>query len=214
MPTTIATIRARIRQDLHDEDSSAYRWADAVLDRHISQTVRELSLVAPLEATASLTTTGGSREVSIATAAANRVAVEAVEYPTGRYPRSYARFSLWADTLTLLVEGPPAGAEPITLYYTKLHILDANGSTLPAAQEDMVAAGAAAYAALEWASFATNRVNVGGEDTWRHYLAWGQERLAAFHQALAGLSRQRALKPVRLYAPAQPQPSQSTDWGP
>lgn len=45
--TTIATIRARIRQDLHDEDSSAYRWIDAVLDRHIGRSTNEYSLHAP-----------------------------------------------------------------------------------------------------------------------------------------------------------------------
>ena len=213
MPTTISTIRARVRQDLHDEDSTAYRWTDAVLDRHINQAVREISLVAPQEAAAALTTTPGSRDISIASVA-NRVAVEAVEYPTGRYPRSYARFSLWADMLTVLTDSPPAGAEPATLYYTKLHTLDAVGTTLPAAQEDLVAVGAAAYAALEWASFATNRVNVGGQETWRHYLAWGEEQRAAFHQGLAALSRQRALKSARFYVPAEPRPSQSTDWGP
>src|SRR5256885_17867 len=31
--TTIATVRALVRKDLHDEDASNYRWTDAVLDR-------------------------------------------------------------------------------------------------------------------------------------------------------------------------------------
>ena len=49
MPTTITTIRARVRQDLHDEDSAAYRWTDAVLDRHIGRAVNEYSIAALLE---------------------------------------------------------------------------------------------------------------------------------------------------------------------
>lgn len=213
MSTTISTVRARVRQDLHDEAASSYRWTDAELDRHIGRAVREISLTAPLEAVASLTTTAGSRELSLA-AVADIVAVEAVEYPTWDYPPSYVRFSLWAGALTLLVDSPPAGAEPARVLYTKLHTLDATTSTLPAALEDLVATGAAAYAALEWASYATNRVNVGGDETWRHYLTWGEERLAAFHQGLAQQARRRALRARRFYTPAQPKPSQSTDWGP
>ncbi len=47
--SSLATIRADVRKDLHDEDSSAYRWADAVLDRHPKRALREYSLVSPLE---------------------------------------------------------------------------------------------------------------------------------------------------------------------
>src|SRR3989337_900717 len=103
MPTTIATIRARVRQDLHDEDSASYRWTDAELDRHIGRAVGELSLTAPLEAKTTLTTTAGSRELSLVLLA-DIVAVEAVESPAGDSPPSYARFSRWAGALTLLVE--------------------------------------------------------------------------------------------------------------
>ncbi len=36
-----------------------------------------------------------------------------------------------------------------------------------------MATGAGGYAALEWASYATNRINSGGDDVWRHYHTWG-----------------------------------------
>ena len=61
------------------------------------------------------------------------------------------------------------------VYYGKLHKLDANSSTIPSSLEELVAIGAEGYAALEWSSFATNRVNVGGAEVWRHYQA-GAER--------------------------------------
>ncbi|MDP2725911.1 MAG: hypothetical protein Q8P59_00065, partial [Dehalococcoidia bacterium] len=64
--TTIATIRANVRKDLHDEDAANYRWTDAELDRHISHTVREFSRYVPLQQKTVLTTTAGSREVSAA----------------------------------------------------------------------------------------------------------------------------------------------------
>ncbi len=211
--TTISDIRARVRTDLHDEDSQNYRWTDAELDRHIGRAVTELSLATPLEAKSTLTTTAGSRDVSI-TSLSDRVSVEAVEYPTGKYPPVYVRFSLWADILTLLVDSSPDGGENVDVYYAKLHTLDATTSTLPQALEDLVATGAGGYAALEWASFATNRVNVGGEDVWRHYLAWGQDRLSAFMRGLTKHSRKSAVRARRLYPPQRLPEDKTTVVGP
>ncbi|MDO8750364.1 MAG: hypothetical protein Q7K03_04370, partial [Dehalococcoidia bacterium] len=160
-----------------------------------------------------LTTTAGSRDLSLATVA-GLVAVEAVEHPAGLYPPSYVRFNVWSGTLTLLVDSAPSGGLGVNVYYGAVHTLDATASTLPANLEDLVATGAAAYAALEWASFATNRINVGGEDVWRQYLVWGQELMAAFMRRLSQLSRKNAVRARSLYVPAHPGPSQTTDWGP
>lgn len=209
----LAEMRTRVRRDLHDEDSSNYRWTDDELDRHIGHAVRELSLSLPLEAKANLTTTAGSRELSIASLS-DLVVIEAVEYPVAKYPPSYVRFSVWGDTLTLLIDQVPGDGEEVYIYYGQLHTLDANGSTIPSPVEDLVATGAAGYAAVEWASFATNRVNVGGDETWRNYLIWGQDRLAAFMQGLARHSRKNAVRVRRLYRPYEPKDSQSTNWGP
>ena len=194
-------MRTLVRRDLHDEDPAGYRWSDDELDRHIARAVRELSLAVPLEAKAVLTTTAASRDLSLASLA-DRVSIEAVEYPVGSYPPAYVSFSLWADTLTLLVDSPPLAAQEVNVFYGRLHTLDDTTSTVPAALEDVLATGAAAYAALEWASFASNRVNVGGADVWRSYLVWGQERLAAFAAALARHGRRSGVRARRLYRPA------------
>ena len=77
-----------------------------------------------------------------------------------------------------------------------------------------VVTGAAAYAALEWANYAVNRINTGGEEVWRQYLAWGEDRLAAFQSQLARTGRRASLRRRQLYRPVQPAASQSTDWGP
>ena len=209
----LSEMRALVRRDLHDEDAANYRWSDDELDRHIQRAVRELSLAAPLEQKALLTTTAGSRDLSLASLT-GRVTVDAVEFPVDQYPLVYAGFSLWGDTLTLLIDSAPAAAESVRAYYGGLHILDESSSTLPASLEDVVATGAAGYAALEWASFATNRVNVGGSETWRDYLVWGEQRLAAFAAALARYGRRSAVRVGRLYTPALSPDVQTADLQP
>jgi hypothetical protein len=54
--TSLTTLRARLRQELHDEDAADYRWTDAVLNRHLARAVRELSLVLPREQKTALST--------------------------------------------------------------------------------------------------------------------------------------------------------------
>ena len=196
----LPSMRARLRRDLRDTDPANERWPDEALDRHIERALRELSLAAPLEATATLRTVAGSRDLSVA-ALSDRVSIDAVEYPVGRYPASRPPFSLWGETLTLQLDALPAAGEVVTVHYSKLHTLDDAGSTLPEALEDVVATGAGAYAALEWASFAVNRVNVGGAETWRHYHVWAQERLAEFARALARHGRARRARSRVLSSP-------------
>jgi hypothetical protein len=191
-------MRSRIRKDLHDEDSQNYRWTDSELNRHIDHALRELSLSCPLEARSTLSTTAGSRDLSLSSIS-DLLEIEAVEYQAGDYPPSYVRFSVWADTLTLLTDTVPGDSEDVYVYYGKLHTLNADSSTIPPKLEDLVALGSAAYAAIEWASFATNRVNLGGAETWRNYLTWGQDRLAAFMRGLAKHSRKNTVRVRQLY---------------
>lgn len=188
----LSEMRVRVRRDLRDEDATAERWSDAALDRHIARAVAELSLASPREATAVLTATAGSRDLDIASLT-GRVAVESVEFPVGQYPPAHVEFTVWGETLTLEMPGLP-GAQSVTVRYTAAHTLDAVGTTLPVALQDIAAGGAAAYAALEWSSYATNRVNVGGAETWRDYHTWSLERLAAFHAALAKHGRARRVR--------------------
>ncbi len=201
---------ALVRQDLHDTDPAQYRWEDAALTRHIAHAVKDFSQASPREAQATLATTAGSREVDIGSLT-DRVRLEAVEYPVGRFPASYVRFSLWADVLTLLGEEEPDGAD-CQIYYGRLHTLDAAGSSLPAQYEDLVATGACGYAATELAASAINRVNVGGADTLEEFVAWGKGKLDLFHAELKKLKRNLQVR--QLYVPCRPASAQSTDFGP
>jgi len=197
---TIATFRANIRKDLHDEDATAYRWTDAALDRHITRAVNEYSLHAPLEQRTGLTTTPNSRDLGIA-GLANLIDVEAVEWPIGEFPPRRVGFSIWQTTLTMDVVGAPSAAESANVYWTRMHTIDVATSTVPASDEDIVCAGGAAYAALDWTSFATNRINTGGEDVWGRYKAFADERLRQFQRELRRVGRSNMVRQRRLYAP-------------
>jgi hypothetical protein len=205
-------MRAIVRCDLHDEDSGNYRWSNDELDRHIAHAVRDFSEAIPYEQKETLATTGGSREIDIS-AITSRIMVQAIEYPIDKFPQIYQRFSLWADTITLLGDEVPDGSNAY-IYYGKLHTLDAESSTIPSHLEDLIATGACGYAAVEWAAFAINRVNVGGTITPGEFMDWGKEKLSYFRQELKRLSRRNRARISQLYKPAHSVASQTTDYGP
>ena len=208
----LSDMRAIVRRDLHDEDDTNYRWSDNELDRHIAHAVKEFSGAIPDEQKAALATTSGSRDIDISSLT-GRVMVEAVEYPVDRFPKRYQRFARWGDTVTLLGEEVPDGANA-NIYYGKLHTLDVTTSTIPPQFEDFIAVGAAGYAAVEWAAFAINQVNVGGVVTPREFLAWGNDRLDYFRGELRRLGRRHRVRARQLYKPYYQPASQTTDYGP
>lgn len=159
----LTEMRAIVRRDLHDEDAANYRWTNDELDRHIARAVKEFSEAMPLEQKAILATTTGPRELSVVSLT-GRVMLEVIEYPVDKFPKQYRRFALWGDTVTLLDSIIPDGSN-CYIYYGKLHTLDAGSSTIPAPYEDLVATGAAGYAALEWSFYTVNRVNTGGKQS-------------------------------------------------
>jgi len=181
----LAAMRTLVRRDLHDQDVQSYRWTDDELDRHIGRAVKELSLASPREQRALIATTSGSRDVSVA-ALTDLVVLLAVEYPVDSLPRRWVRFSLFEGTVTLLEGAAPQG-DDCRVYYGGLHTLDADGTTLPAPYEDLVAGGAAAYAALEWAVHSVDRVNVGGDQVAAGFLEWAKGRGDYFRAELKRL---------------------------
>ncbi|MDP3880131.1 MAG: hypothetical protein Q8Q07_07510 [Dehalococcoidales bacterium] len=208
----LADMRAIVRRDLHDEDATNYRWTDNELDRHIAHAVKDFSEAIPYEQKTTKATTSGSREIALSTIT-DRIVVEAVEYPVDKFPKKYQRFSLWADTLTLLGDEMPDGSNAY-IYYGKLHTLDATSSTISAVYEDMLAAGATGYAAVEWAIYAVNRVSIGGSPTSAEFLAWGREKLNCFKAELKRLGRRNRVRTRSLYRPYYPSNAKSTDYGP
>lgn len=200
--TVLADVRARVRQDLHDEDSSAYLWTDAVLDRHIAHALSDYSIDCGLEQKSTLTTTAGSRDISLSSLT-DAIAIERVEWPVGSYPPQFVGFSLWADVLTLDVVGAPTSVQNVYVYWTKKHTLSSGTSTIPTEHEDLVAVGAVGYAALDRETLAINKINLGG-DVWGRYAALGKERLATFRAELRRLGRNNTVRSRRLYSTDAP----------
>ncbi|MBI2767653.1 MAG: hypothetical protein HYX53_17280 [Chloroflexi bacterium] len=194
--TVLSDVRDRVRKDLRDTDAAAYRWSDAQLERHIDHALTEVSLALPQEKTATLATTSGSRELSLA--ALDVIEVERVEYPLGSYPPEYVGFATWATSLMLQVDALPVGA-PAKLYFTARHTLDGTGTSLSPQQVDLVAMGAGAYAALEQAIYAADRITTGA-DAAGGYADWGRARLTAFQQLLLQYGRRNRVRGNRLYS--------------
>jgi len=208
----LTDMRALVRRDLHDEDSENYRWTDDELNRHIAHAVKDFSERIPDEQKATKATSSGSREMDISTLT-NRIMVEAVEYPVDNFPKRYQRFTLWGNTLTLLGTEVPDGSNAY-IYYGKLHTLDISTSTIPAMHEDLIAVGACGYAAIEWAAYAINRVNVGSTSTPQDFLAWGREKLGYFQTEIKRLGKRNRTRISSLYRPYYPSVSRATDYGP
>ena len=211
--SNLATLRGVVRTDLHDEDPTSERWTDAELDRHIKRALLEYSQVRPLEQKAVLQTAAGSRDLDVS-GLAPRVRIVAAEFPTGEYPPAYVPFVLWGDTLTLDLTAAPSGSQNVQIYWHKTQAINGT-ATFPATHDDIIATGAAGYAALEWASFASNRLNVGGDEVWGRYMEFGRVRLAAFKEQLRLLPEANRTRTARLYSPVDRRlTSQFTDPGP
>ena len=208
----LSDMRTNVRRDLRDEDSENYRWTNDELERHITRAVSEFSEAVPLEQKAQLLTTLGSMDIDISSLS-DRIMVKALEYPIDAWPRSYQRFSLWEDTLTLLGDYVPDGSD-CYIYYGKLHTLDVSSSTIPTKHEDLVALGAEGYALVAWAAFAINQVSLGGTGTPTLFRIEGQQKLRQFRKELKRLGRLGKARVARLYTPATSIVSMSSDPGP
>lgn len=208
----LSEMRTVVRRDLHDEDSGNYRWTDDELDRHIAHAVGDYSEAVPNEQKATVATVSGSGDIDVS-GLSDRINIEAIEYPVDKFPRRFRRFSVWGDTVTLLDNEVPDGSNAY-IYYGKMQTLDAAGSTVPVRHEDLIAAGACGYAALEWAIYAVNRVNIGGDTTPSEMLKWGREKIAFFRGELRRAGRKNRVRIRSLYQPCYQPVSKSTDYGP
>jgi len=193
----LSDMRTLVRRDLKDEDNSNYRWQDNEIDRAIARAVAELSRYVPREMKATILTTDGSREIALTTLT-DRVSVDRVEFPVGETPRSFQRFTVYSETITLIgdVEGDGANCY---VYWGKVHTLDGSTSTIPSYLEDVLALGAAAYAVLAQTQYRTDTAGFGGERADTDYQSWGTVMLKEFKAQLKRFGRGRKLKISQFY---------------
>jgi hypothetical protein len=206
----LADMRDLVERDLHDETNAV--WTTDELDRAIQLAVQEFSYAIPVEDSTTESSVS-SRDIDIS-ALSTRVMIQAVEYPTGNYPKTYVRFSIWGDTLTLLVDTEPDGTYDAEIYYGKMHTLNGSSSTIPSIHENLIAKGAQGFALTQWAADAINRTNVGGSDVAATYERQGHRLLQEFRKELKRLGRQNRVRIRQLYAPYYPIVSKNTVVGP
>ena len=194
---TLSTMRVLVRRDLKDEDSSNYRWQDNEIERAIGRALAELSRYVPREMKSTTATVASSRYIDISTLT-DRVSVDRVEFPVGETPRSFQRFAVYADTITLIgdVEGDGANCY---IYWGKVHTLDVSTSTIPTYLDDVLALGAAAYAVLSHTQYRTDTAGFGGERADTDYQSWGTVMLKEFKAQLKRFGRGRKLKISQFY---------------
>ena len=186
----LTTMRANVRKDLHDEDSGNYRWTDAVLNRHIDRAVKEYQVARPRSGTATVAATA-SRRYDLS-AQSGYLWCERVEYPIDDDPPKYLEFrEEGGGSVYLLCDEAPVAGQNIKFWYARAHTLEGSSSTIPVEDEELVALGAAAHAAIEWANYAVGRINV-GERTAEQYKSWGEAGLAEFRSRLESLCLQQA----------------------
>ena len=195
--TTLTDIRDRLRIDL--ADPAGDRWDDAALDRHIHRALRDIDNAVPREATTTLPTTAGSRELDIS-GIDGLTGVDALEYPAGLAPASYPRFRTWAG-VAALQDGVVFRGDDAVVFYTAAHELDESGTTLPVHLEDVLATGAAAYAVLERSPGTLGTVTTGGASVPRDFESIGRSWMAAFRELLHHHRRSR-VQSSRLRLPA------------
>ena len=206
MPSSLATIRARLQIVL--DDAGAAFWTTAELDEHIQRALSDLSHHIPLEKKTTLATVNADRDLDISSLTA-RVRVKAVEYKTGNWPRTFQPFTIWEDTLTFTGDTVPDGANA-DIYWHALHTIN-GANTLPDDHEEILIFGAAARACRQQQAETTDQLTTGGPGTERN---WGA--LAAHYQAEyeTRLHRRRGIGQHRTYAPTEPLPTQDSDPGP
>ena len=179
----LATMRARVREDLQDEDEANYRWTNDQVDGAIERVVREFSIVKPIQQQDDIATVESSRDIDISSLS-GLVGVESVEFPIGQNPSYYQKFRIWQDTIQMSDEGD--GSDARVRWY-KEHTLDAESSTIPSQFEEIIVLGATGYLAASASVYTVDKATIAGKWATINFLKWGQERLDRYQKKLKAL---------------------------
>jgi len=168
-----------------------------------------------------ITNPARSRSVSLASLTA-LWDVEAVEWPTGVYPRKWRRFEISPDkqSLTLLLTAPPSAVENVLVRWTKAQAInDLNGATattVPEELEELLLRGTYGFACWAYATPAADnfRYQDGAQfaqvddsmiaPEWRER---GERALAEFRARLSDLQRSRVAQAPGRVVWSEPRPA-------
>lgn len=179
----LVTMRARVREDLQDEDDTNYRWTNDQVDGAIERVVREFSIVKPIQQQDDIATVDSSREIDISSLS-ELISVESVEFPIDQNPPYYQFFTKWQDTIQMTDEGD--GTDARVRWY-KEHTLDAESSTIPTQFEEIIVLGATGYLATSASVYTVDKATIAGRHATANFLKWGQTRLDRYDKKLKAL---------------------------
>jgi hypothetical protein len=192
----LPTMRTCVETDLKDTTNS--RWSDDEINRAIARAVSDYQEASPYIAKVSIAM-GASRWFDLS-GQSGYLWCEAVEFPVDDTDGSQGAPSLrlFREERALqrvwVLGKLPAAGENVRFWYAKPHTLDASGSTIPAEHEDLIALGAAGYAALELAINAVDRLNASAS-TPGHWREWAEWRLQEFAHRLQAIRDTRTTGP-------------------
>ncbi|MCC7355486.1 MAG: hypothetical protein IT330_17225 [Anaerolineae bacterium] len=181
--TNLATLRDRTESLLKDAGNSL--WTTSELDDAIRRALHRYSEMQPRELVTTLTLAAAGREVSLS-GVNGLLRPLRVWWPytasEPEYPPAWVHWDLHGPaTLFLDVADEPQANDVVRLFYTALHTIEgldsAAATTVPADDEETIILGAAGYAALARAAYATEAVTLSGETPARWH-AWAEARLA------------------------------------
>ena len=107
-----------------------------------------------------------------------------VEYRVGRNIKQFRNATVFAKTMTLVINILPSDGEPVHLYCRKKHTLTDNTSTLEPMHDTVLIQGVAAVAAMNKGREQLNALNVGGVNVGPRMVTWGKEQLGLYREAL------------------------------
>jgi len=184
-----SAIREIARQLLRDEfqGDADQEFADDELDLHINKVLVEISNKRPYEVKETVKA-DGTREIAL-DAIKDLIGdkVIRVEYPTGNYPPSELKFSIFGNTLTL--ESKPTSGEYIYLYCHRVHQVTESASTLSPDLEEVLIKGVVASAGM---AFLNNTRKQIVPSSIRLYQAWVDRQSINYQISLNQITRPKA----------------------
>ena len=181
----LVELRARVREDLQDEDSADYHWTDDQIDGAIQRVVAEYSAASPIQKIDELATTADNVELDISSLT-DLLLVESVEFPIDQSPPYMQRLNMWAGRVFMVDKGDGNNAR---VRWLQKHTVAAGSSTVPTKHDELLVLGATGYLAMSASAFTVDRASIAGRYGTMSYRAWGHERLGRYDSMLANISR-------------------------
>ena len=199
-PTDLDTLRDRVEVILADTGNAI--WATGDVDAAIRQALAEYSKIRPFHTEDTITASEDTHELDGSTELAAAIDVTRVWCPytstAPEDPPSWVGFEFWRDDECILyLPGGILNGETARVFFDIPQALggldSASTTTLPAEDWELVATGAAGYAAMSRALDLGEQVTL-DRDVPQKAKTWAGQKLQEFRQGLAAVARAQALQ--------------------